>query len=105
MLYRMENHLEVFIRVYRPAPSDPPTSLSVPPGGRILPSRPIQLTGSWTRHRSPLARKLVPHFHGHCSQANAADTINGIEPTEAGVPPYILRGQTEYTMLFILSRY
>ena len=33
-----------------------------------------------------------------CSQANTADTINGIELTEPDVPPYILRGQTEYTM-------
>ena len=60
-----------------------------------------KFTGSWTRHRSFFARKLgpIPHFHGHCSQANAADAINGIELTEAGVPPYILRGRTEYTIL------
>ena len=60
-----------------------------------------KFTGSWTRHRSSFARKLgpIPHFHGHCSHATAADAINGIELTEAGVPPYNLGGQTDYTML------
>jgi hypothetical protein len=55
----------------------------------------------WTRHRSPFARNLgtVSHFHGHCSQTNTVDTINGMELTEPDVPPYILRGRTEYTML------
>jgi len=45
----------------------------------------------------------VPHFHRHsrepCFQANTADTINGIGPTEAGVSPYVLGDPTEYTKL------
>jgi hypothetical protein len=101
MPYRTENHLEVLASVYRPAPSDRPTSRPFRQAGVFRRLDLSKLTGSWTRHRSPFARKLgpVPHFHGRRSHANAVDTTDGIELTKAGVPSYILRGQTEYTIL------
>ena len=88
------------ILAVRPAPSCPFRLAGV--FRRLDLSKP---TGSWTRRRSPFARNLgsVSHFHGHCSQANTADTIHGIELTEPDVPRYILRGQTEYTMLSLIA--
>jgi hypothetical protein len=95
----MENHLDVLVSVYRSAPFDPPTSCPFRLAGVFRRLDLSKLTGSWTRHRSPFARKLgpVPPFHGHCFQANAADTINGIELT---VPPYITSEVRPNTLCF-----
>ena len=108
-------HLTAPLQYYSPSAACP--TLGIIPAVRPAPSYPFRLvgifrrldlsklTGSWTRNLSPFARNQgsVSHFHGHCSPANTADTIHGIELTEPDVPRYILRGQTEYTMLSFIA--
>jgi len=102
----MGNHLEVLSSVCQPAPPYPhrahstwwayPVVLIYPnsPGYRTDAGHLSILVGG-TKTRPPSSRRCREPY----VQANAVDSVNEIEPTQVGVPPYIPRDPTQHTTL------